>query len=320
MGDEREATETRSNFVASRPPLQQTGDTRVMKVNSRGFQVVKSSRTLYRYVVKKKLGAGGFGEVFLAEVFDLKQSVALKRFKPRSGNTQTILENWAKEAATHDSLSHPNILQVYDAFEDDGFLYIATELATASVDRCTPAFGWDDGEVMRAGTHIASALHYMHTAWGTNAPLIHRDVTPNNIFYLQDKALFKIGDFGIAKELDGAFDVAVTQIANWSFVAPELAKYGFSVPQSDLFQLGLVLYFMAQGQPAIDQSLSVPERKSAIVSGAAYKAAKEAFFVSDKLQDCIKRLLLRDLAKRYQAAEEVFNDLRTAYREHLQNA
>lgn len=287
---------------------------------AQGFSVVRSDRTLYRYVIKKKLGAGGYGDVFQAELADLKLSVALKRFKVKPGDTASVLESWSKESATHDSLSHPNILQVFDAFEDDGFLYMATELATASLDRCTPIWGWDESEVIRAGIQIASALHYMHTAWGAAGPLIHRDVTPNNIFHFQEKSLFKVGDFGIAKQLDGEYDVAVTQIANWSFVAPELARGDYSVPQSDLFQLGLVLYFMAQGKSAIDSTMSIPEKKRAIVSGAAYQAANDAVFLWDKLQQCIKKLLLRDRAKRYGSAKDVVADLRVAYRESQQRS
>ena len=290
-----------------------------MKLNSKGLQVVKSDRTLYKYVILKQLGAGGFGVVFQAAIVDMKHQVALKRFKPRPGNTQAALQDWARESTTHDSLSHPNILHIFDAFEDDGYLYIATELATASLDKCTPPLGWDESEVMRAGMQIASALHYIHTAWGAAGPLIHRDVTPNNVFYFQGDSTFKLGDFGIAKQLDSEYDVALTQIANWGFVAPELVRDGFSVPQSDLFQLGLVLYYMSQGDPAISRTLPPNDQVAAIIGGAAHKAAKQGIFLSDKLQECVKKLLLRDRAKRYHSAKEVFNDLRLAYRESLQS-
>ena len=286
-----------------------------MKMTRQGYPIVTSDRTLYSYVIKRLLGSGGFGDVYEAVLYDLKLGVALKRFKVEPGSTAAGHESWSKESTTHDSLSHPNILQVFDAFEYDGFLFIATELATASLDHCTPPGGWAESEVMNAGIQIASALHYMHTASG-DGPLIHRDVTPNNIFYFQANSLFKLGDFGIAKQLDGENDVAVTLIANWSFVAPELARDGFSVPQSDLFQLGLVLYYMAQGKSAIDLSMPVKKKKAAIVGGAAYTAANDAYFVSDELQQIIKKLLLRDLNKRYSSAEEVVRDLRAAHKKH----
>jgi len=286
-----------------------------MKRSQQGFPIVVSDRTLYRYMVTKHLGEGGFGEVFQARIRSLRLNVALKRFKLDPGGTRAGRERWAREASTHGSMSHPNILQVLDAFKYEGFLYLATELATGSLDNCTPPQGWDELEVMRAGMHVSSALHYMHTAWTDEGPLIHRDVTPNNIFYFQEASLFKIGDFGIAKALDGEDGVAVTQIANWSFVAPELVKDGFSVPQSDLFQLGLVLYFMAQGESAIPTNLSVADRKRSVVGGAAYRAASDAPFESEGLQGCIKKLLLRDMDKRYQSASEVFADLRAVHRE-----
>ena len=283
--------------------------------NKKGQPVVHSSRTLHRYVITNTLGSGGFGEVFRARLIDLDLPVALKRFRKRSGSTQQAVDNWIAECTTHEALSHPNILQSYDAFEDEGFLYLATELATKSLDKYIDDFSaifppWNDITIARAGMHLASALHYLHVGWREDTPLVHRDVTPNNVFVFQETDTFKLGDFGISKLLEQQDDIAVTQIANWSFVAPELIRAGYTVPQSDLFQLGLVLYTMAAGDYAIPKSQSIQAQRSAIASGAAWKAANELEGNDEELKDCIKRLLLRDLEKRYPTAEAVHGDLR----------
>lgn len=288
------------------------------KRNARGQLIVRSSRTLQRYIVTDQLGSGGFGEVFRARLIDLNVQVALKRFKRRGGATQQILDNWVSEYTTHEALSHPNILQSYDAFEDDGFLYLATELATKSLDQYIDEWSalfppWDDIGTARAGMHLASALHYLHGGWREGQPLVHRDVTPNNVFVFQDTNTFKLGDFGISKLLGEQDGIAVTQVANWAFVSPELIRLGYTVPQSDLFQLGLVLYTMAAGTYVVPKDAPMQAKKSAIASGAAWKSANELENVDEALKECIKRLLFRDLSKRYPTAESAHADLLKIY-------
>ncbi|HTN88382.1 MAG TPA: serine/threonine-protein kinase [Sorangium sp.] len=281
-----------------------------MITNRRGQVIVRSDRTLHRYVITSNLGSGGFGEVFRARIIDLNLQVALKRFRWRSGSTEQMVANWYNEYTTHEALSHPNVLQSYDAFHDDGYLYIATELATNSLNHYIDKWielvpPWDDVGVARAGMHIASALHYLHAGWRDGQVLIHRDVTPNNIFYFEDKNIFKLGDFGISKLVDELGGPAVTQVANWGFVAPELVREGFSVPQSDLFQLGLVLYSMAAGQYVVPKEASIAEKKALIASGAAWDAANGLEDIDQELKSCIKKLLLRHRGKRYASAAEV---------------
>ena len=293
--------------------------------NSRGQLVVTSSRTLHRYTVIGKLGSGGFGDVFRARSIDMGgMLVALKRYKRQQGSTQQTWSNWASEVSTHEALSHPNILQAFDAFEDGGYLYLVTELATKSVDQYIDEYSaalppWDDTLVARAGMHLASALHYLHVGWNQDRPLLHRDVTPNNVFVFEDTNVFKLGDFGISKLLDEPDGIAVTQIANWGFVSPELVRLGFTVPASDLFQLGLVLYTMSAGRHVVPKDASIDEKKQAIADGAAWRSAKELEYVDYDLQECMKRLLLRDRSKRYGAAKDVHVDLRKIY-SRLRNA
>ena len=116
-----------------------------------------------------------------------------------------------------------------------------------------------------------------------------------------------------SKLLDEFSGPAVTQIANWGFVAPELVRAGFSVPQSDLFQLGLVLYAMAAGQYVVSPNASIAKKKAAIVSGAAWDAANQLDEIDQSLKNCIKKLLLRNRSKRYASAAEVHSALAKVY-------
>lgn len=285
--------------------------------NARGQLVLRSDRTLHTYLVTGRLGAGGFGEVYKATMVDLRLSVAIKRFNAKSSGRQA-LENWVREYSTHEALSHPNILQAYDAFEDDGHLYLVTELASNSIDHyiddAKAILPWDDAGIARAAVHITSALHYLHVGWRLGKPLVHRDVTPNNVFLFEDSSIFKLGDFGISTLLNAVDDHASTKIGNWAFVAPELIQQGFTVPQSDIFQLGLVLYSMAAGAYLVDKTAPIKDKIDAISGGAAWKAANALTDIDQKLKDAIKRLLIRSLTKRYSTALEAHNDFRKIYK------
>jgi serine/threonine protein kinase len=285
--------------------------------NNRGRLVIRSDRTLHRYVITGKLGNGGFGEVFKATMVDLAIPVAVKKFMPRSSG-QKVLENWAQEYSTHEALSHPNILQAYDAFEDSGDLYLVTELASNSINHyiddpnANPP--WDDTGIARAAVHIASALHYLHVGWRRGTPLVHRDVTPNNVFLFEDSGRFKLGDFGISKLLAAEDAQAYTTIGNWDFVAPELIRNGFTVPQSDLFQLGLVLYTMAACDYLVPKSAPIKQKMDAIAGGAAWRAANALQNIDEELQTAIKKLLLRDLNNRYASAADAHADFLGIYK------
>jgi serine/threonine protein kinase len=281
----------------------------------RRLKVVRSGQTLYHYAMRKLIGAGGFGEVFKARILELDTLVALKRFRAARGDTEKVYEDWLKEYGIHSALTHPSILQVLDAFVSGSHFYIATELATCSMDRFINAGeAWTDEVVVAAGIQVSSALHYIHETRDEEHPIVHRDVTPKNVFYFEDKDLFKLGDFGISKVLPSKEDVAVTEVANWGFVSPELVRQHFTSEQSDLYQLGLVLLSMCTGRYPVDQSLSAREKAQAIAEGLPWKVADSLTGVHPALKRVIKKLLFRDLAKRFESAEEVYDALRAVAR------
>lgn len=214
-------------------------------------------------------------------------------------------------------MNHPHVLEVLDAFAYKGHVYIVTELASSTLEEAVEfQISWPELDVVRAGLQLSSALHYLHQHARPNSPLVHRDVTTKNVFYFQDEDTFKLGDFGITKVLGTPTSVATTQVANWGFVAPKLIRLGYTTPQSDLYQLGLVLYAMTKGQHAVDQSLPQADRIDAIANGVPYKEARALTCRAD-LKKVILKLLLRRQDRRYSTAQEVFVDLQPIRRKLL---
>lgn len=275
---------------------------------------IRSSRTLQTYELLAPIGSGGFGEVFRARAIDLGILVAVKRFKKGAGSTRDVVDNWAKECVLHQGISHPNVLRAHDAFVERGQAYLVTELATDSLDKLCVAgvrtsLPRTQRMVRRAGLHLSSALHFIHVGWRKSKPVVHRDVTPKNVFYFEKTSMFKLGDFGISKRLGEPDEVATTQIANWHFVSVDLIREGFTVPQSDLFQLGLVLYSILARRPLIPTNATRDQALAAIEGGAAHRAISALTGLNPLLYRVLRRLVIRDRAKRYGTAKEVHDDL-----------
>ncbi|MCC7171110.1 MAG: serine/threonine protein kinase [Planctomycetes bacterium] len=258
----------------------------------------------------REIGSGGFGVVFLAHARHLGIRVAVKRFKRTAGDTQKALSDWARESALHQRISHPNILKVHDAFLDRGELYLVTELASGSLDDlCVAgaplAFPRNRDSVIRAGIHLSSALHFLHEGMSSSTRVVHRDVTPKNVFYFRRTSLFKLGDFGISKRLNHPDDVALTHVANWRFVSFDLIRDGFTVPQSDLFQLGLVLHSIVARRPIVPIGASISQARRAIARGDAHKAIAATTDIDPTVRSVLKRLVIRDRDRRFLSARDV---------------
>jgi serine/threonine protein kinase len=266
--------------------------------------VVTSPRTLYRYALTAPIASGGSAEVYRGQLLDLGVPVAVKRF--RRGPDLDPGRHFHNEYPALEGLSHPNILTSYDAFQDEGFFYLVTELATASLDQLRGTVRWSARDMVRAGTQIASALHYLHTR--SSGPIVHQDVAPQNIFYFAEQGLFKLGDFNYSKPYGDAERAGVWR--RGGYFAPEVADGGPATALSDLFQLGLVLYFMASGEPPVPQRLSVEEAAFQIGGGVAAARVEAVGELPAALRRCLMQLLQGDASRRYPSAAAVCAALR----------
>ena len=199
-----------------------------------------------RYLLERELGRGGMATVHLARDAELDRPVAVKVLAGHLSGDEDFRERFVREARMAAGLSHPNVVQVFDAGEEDGRLFIVMEYV--------PGVTLAD-ELRRVGTFAPAAavdlalqacagLEHAH-----DAGLVHRDVKPGNLLLREDGAL-KITDFGIARAVEAT---QLTQIGSVlgtaAYLSPEQAAGERVTAATDIYGLGVVLYELLTGRP-----------------------------------------------------------------------
>ncbi len=202
-----------------------------------------------RYEVEKTLGGGGMAVVYLARDTDLDRSVAVKVLADNLRDDIELRRRFVREARLAARLSHPNVVGVYDAGEQDGLPYIVMECVEGETlaellrreERLEPA------RVIELGVQACAGLEHAH-----RAGLVHRDVKPANLLLTGDGTL-KIADFGIAHAAEGTKLTAVgTVLGTAGYLSPEQASGEPVTPATDLYSLGCCLYELLDGRPPYD--------------------------------------------------------------------
>src|SRR5919112_844494 len=199
-----------------------------------------------RYVLGEFLGSGGMGEVYVAHDGVLERDVALKVLRSQYAGDEEFAERFRREARSAASLSHPNIVQVYDRGEtEDGTSYIAMEYVPGGTlkEQIGRRGTFGDREAAAVGAQIADALGAAH-----ERDVIHRDIKPQNVLVRASGGL-KVTDFGIARAASAATSSASGAILGTAgYLSPEQALGEPVGPASDLYSLGVVLYEMLTGE------------------------------------------------------------------------
>jgi serine/threonine protein kinase len=205
-----------------------------------------------RYQVRKKLGAGGMGSVYLADQVSIGRKVALKILHGAYATDEEFIRRFRHEARMAASLNHHNIVTVYDFDQgDDGSLFIAMEYVDGrSLSEIIKREGpLDIGRAVRLGSQIAEGVGAAHAVG-----VIHRDIKPDNIMVvgIGEKEEVKLMDFGIARLRDTGAMTRLTRsgvlMGTPAYMAPEQIEGGGDVSErTDIYALGLVLYEMLSG-------------------------------------------------------------------------
>jgi serine/threonine protein kinase len=266
-----------------------------------------------RFLATRVLGSGGEGTVYLATDTQLGRQVAVKTVKragagrPR-GPGITGVETLLDEARIVCTLSHPNIVPLYDAGEQNGLPYLVFEYVEG---RTLAALIAEHGrlDVDRA-VNIAIALAG-GVAYAHEHGIVHRDIKPANIM-ITPAGVARLMDFGIARHVAPAADGRLPIVGTPSYLAPEAIARRQFLPASDVFALGVVLYEMLAGEPPICGS-GARETARRIVEEAFVPLLRHNPNVDERLNSLVMQALAKDVEQRFAGAA----DLATALREYL---
>jgi eukaryotic-like serine/threonine-protein kinase len=278
------------------------------------------------YRVRSLIGAGGMGEVYLAEDTQLRRKVALKLLPAEFMQDTGRARRFVREARAASSLNHPNIITIFEVGQVDGRHFICAEYIEGQTLR--PRLAGD-----RIGPHgtldvaiqIASALASAH-----EAGIVHRDIKPENIMLRHD-GLVKVLDFGLAKlteERPGEMEIGrqwddplVSQSFSLSlsttgvamgtvrYMSPEQARGEDVEGRSDIFSLGVVLYEMISGRPPFEGE-TLDEMVEAILEREPPPLAQYAPEAPAELQRIVAKTLRKKREDRYEAARDLLSDLK----------
>ncbi len=210
-----------------------------------------SSRLLAgRYELLEKIGDGGMAVVYKARCRLLNRFVAIKILKPEFTKDIKFIENFRRESQSAASLTHPNIVNIYDVGKEGNIHYIVMELIEGQVlsDIIKNQGPVEKAQAIEIVKQISLALGFAH-----KNHIIHRDVKPHNILITRD-GIAKITDFGIAKAVNEGTIVGNTGTIMGSvhYFSPEQARGGYVDEKSDIYSLGIVLYELLTGKVPFD--------------------------------------------------------------------
>ena len=263
-----------------------------------------------RYEILEKIGEGGMATVYKAKCRLLNRYVAVKVLKEEYAKDTLFVKRFKIEAQSAASLTHPNIVSVYDVGEDDGVNYIVMELLEKDTlkDYIENKGHLTPDETINLSIQIASALEAAH-----KSRIVHRDIKPQNIVLARNNTQAKVTDFGIAKMSSSATITALgsSTIGSVHYFSPEHAKGGYTDEKSDIYSLGIVMYEMATGE--------LPFNAESPVSVALKQIQEEPKMpkdvnseISDALNNIILKAMAKNTADRYQTATELLDDLMVA--------
>ena len=261
-----------------------------------------------RYEILEKIGVGGMATVYKAKCHVLNRFVAVKVLKEEFITDIEFIRRFKSEAQTAASLTHPNIVSIYDVGNEGDVYYIVMELIQG---KTLKEIIVEDGKLswkwsVNIAIQIASALETAH-----KNNLIHRDIKPHNIIITED-GMAKVTDFGIAKAVSNSTITAFgTTIGSVHYFSPEHAKGGVTDAKSDIYSLGIVMYEMLTGRVPFDADTPVSVALMQ-VQEEPIEPRKLNPQIPISVNNIILKAMQKDPADRYQSATEMLIDLSTA--------
>ncbi|HHW48180.1 MAG TPA: Stk1 family PASTA domain-containing Ser/Thr kinase [Clostridiaceae bacterium] len=264
-----------------------------------------------RYELIEKIGGGGMAVVYKAKCRLLNRFVAVKILRPEFNNDEEFINRFRIEAQAAASLSHPNIVSIYDVGEEEGIHYIVMEyidgITLKEYIKKKGRISWR--EATNIAIQICSAIEQAH-----RNHIVHRDIKPHNIILTAD-GIAKVTDFGIAKAVTSSTITMVgSTIGSVHYFSPEQARGGFVDEKSDLYSLGIVLYEMVTGSTPFDGETPVAIALKHIQSVPIEPSTIDPN-IPRSVNDIIMKAMKKEQSSRYQTATEMLADLHRVFKE-----
>jgi serine/threonine protein kinase len=267
--------------------------------------VVLSKGTIVsHYRIAEKIGAGGMGEVYLAEDTELDRKVALKFLPPHLCQDEDCRKRFKREAQAAAKLSHPNIVTIHEVGEHQTRPYFVMEHIEGRSLRDVKTEELDIDRIIGIAVQLCDGLHSAHAAG-----VIHRDIKPSNII-IDSSGRPRLLDFGLAT-VKGSEHLTKTgsTLGTVGYMSPEQIEGEPTDARSDLFSLGVVLYELITNKSPFRRDDEAATLK-AILQDAPEPLARYKSGVLDDLQRIVSKLLEKDPTLRYQSAAGVIPDLK----------
>jgi eukaryotic-like serine/threonine-protein kinase len=278
-------------------------------------QEVQAARMLGPYVLRKLIGSGGMGEVYLAEHHLLKRPCAIKLVRPERAGDPQVISRFRREVEATARLKHPNTVAVFDYGRtgDGTFYYVMEYLEGLGLGEIVQRYGaLPPSRVVHVLKQICGALHEAH-----EAGLVHRDIKPSNILLCRHAGLYdvaKLVDFGLVRNVDP--DVNESQqtrtdaiVGTPDYMSPEQADGDVLDARSDLYSLGATAFYLLTGRPpysgknALDILFAhrqeelppleehIPGELRQVIERCLAKRREDRFASADELQQALDRCM-----------------------------
>src|SRR5688572_31140820 len=286
-----------------------------------------TGRRFGRYEIRKLLGVGGMGEVYLAHDTQLLRSVSLKLLLPEFTRNEERLRRFKQEALAASALNHPNILTIHEIGSEGDTDFIVTEFIDGISLRVLMAKQrLSIEQVLDICSQIASALSAAHTAG-----IVHRDIKPENVMVRRD-GYVKVLDFGLAKlnlpGLHSDSEAATVQVVQTDpgkvmgtakYMSPEQTRGLQLDERTDIWSLGVILYELIAGRLPFE-GLSASDVIASILRTEPVPLQRFSPHVPDELHRIVRKALQKDPDERYHLAKEIAIDLKNLRRDVELNA
>ncbi len=261
-----------------------------------------------RYVLLEKVGEGGMALVYKARCQLLNRYVAVKILRHEFIADEEFVKKFKRESMASASLSHPNIVGIYDVGEEDDIYYIVMEYVHGKTlkDYIREKGKLDPIEAISIAKQISYALEHAH-----KNGVVHRDIKPQNIM-ITDEKIIKVTDFGIAR---ASSTVTMTNtgkvMGSVHYFSPEQARGGYIDHRTDIYSLGVVMYEMIAGRLPYDAESPITVALKHIQE-TVIEPIKIDHSIPNALNDIVMKAMQKDMSKRYQNIRDLIGDLELA--------